>query len=128
MNAIIKKKYAIATFCLLLTELIIALYVHDNIIRPYIGDILVVILIYCFIRIFIPYKCRILPIYILIFSVIVEFLQYFDIAGRLGLADSVFFRIFIGSVFDVKDILCYAFGCAILIVYEFYLNERMRKV
>ena len=38
--------YAIATVILLLTEVLIALYVHDAFVRPYIGDVLVVIVIY----------------------------------------------------------------------------------
>lgn len=32
--------YAIATVILLLTEVLIALYVHDAFVRPYIGDIM----------------------------------------------------------------------------------------
>ena len=44
----------IATVILLLTEVLIALYVHDAFVRPYIGDVLVVIVIYTFIRIFVP--------------------------------------------------------------------------
>lgn len=48
--------YAIATVILLLTEVLIALYVHDAFVRPYIGDVLVVIVIYTFIRIFVDRK------------------------------------------------------------------------
>ena len=31
-------------------EAIIAVFIHDNFIRPYFGDVLVVVLIYCFIK------------------------------------------------------------------------------
>lgn len=119
MNTAIRKIYVITFFCLLLTEIIIALYIHDNIIRPYFGDILAVILLYCFVRIFMPYGCRILPIYLFLFASGVEILQYFNIVEKLGLGDRIFFKILIGSVFDIKDILCYAAGCTILIIYEF---------
>ena len=37
--------YAIATVILLLTEVLIALYVHDAFVRPYIGDVLVCLLV-----------------------------------------------------------------------------------
>ena len=37
--------YAIATVILLLIEVLIAIYVHDAFVRPYIGDVLVVIVI-----------------------------------------------------------------------------------
>ena len=50
--------YAIATVILLLIEVLIALYVHDAFVRPYIGDVLVVVVIYTFIRIFVPERCK----------------------------------------------------------------------
>ena len=59
--------YAIATVILLLTEVLIALYVHDAFVRPYIGDVLVVIVIYTFIRIFVPERCKLLPLYVFYF-------------------------------------------------------------
>ena len=37
--------YAIATVILLLIEVLIAIYVHDAFVRPYIGDVLVVVVI-----------------------------------------------------------------------------------
>ncbi|WP_366069085.1 DUF2809 domain-containing protein [Flavobacterium sp.] len=37
-------------------EILIALYVHDKIIRPYFGDVLVIVLIYCFIKSFFKNK------------------------------------------------------------------------
>ena len=61
--------YAITTSVLLVIEVLIALFVHDNFVRPYIGDVLVVIVIYTFVRIFIPEKCRLLPLWIFVFAV-----------------------------------------------------------
>ena len=76
--------YAIATVILLLTEVLIALYVHDAFVRPYIGDVLVVIVIYTFIRIFVPERCKLLPLYVFIFAALVEALQMFHIVEALG--------------------------------------------
>ena len=56
--------YAIATVILLLIEVLIAIYVHDAFVRPYIGDVLVVVVIYTFIRIFVPERCKLLPLYV----------------------------------------------------------------
>jgi len=39
-------KYALATIAIFLIELLIALFVRDRFIRPYVGDMLVVVLIY----------------------------------------------------------------------------------
>ena len=57
--------YGIATFILLIIEVLIALFVHDAFIRPYIGDVLVVIVIYTFVRIFIQERFVFLPLIIM---------------------------------------------------------------
>ena len=110
--------FALAFFALLGIETYIALRVYDNFVRPYLGDVLVVILIYCFIRIFFPDGLRLLPLYIFLFAVVVEVLQYFDIVHILGVQDNVFLSTIIGTSFSWWDILCYAVGCGVLVVFE----------
>lgn len=108
--------YIILTIILLTVEVLIALFIHDNFIRPYLGDVLVVMAIYTFIRIFIPERVRMLPSYILCFAVLVELMQYFRIVEMLGLQENRFFSVLIGSVFDIKDIICYAVGCTLIVI------------
>lgn len=110
--------YVVVTLLLLGIEVYIALNVNDNFIRPYVGDVLVVIVIYTFLRIFFPKKPKLLPLYIFLFAAGVEVLQYFEIVKVLRLGENDFFRVLIGSVFDVKDIVCYGVGCILLAVYE----------
>ena len=112
---------------LFMTEVFIAVYIHDEFIRPYLGDILVVVVIYCFIRVFQPIRCRFLPIFIFLFSALVEFSQNFDLAELLGLTRNKFVRIILGSVFDWKDIACYAAGCILLGFYELLLYRHRLK-
>ena len=107
-------KYSIEFLVLLIIEVLIALYIHDDFIRPYIGDVLVVMVLYCFVRIFIPNGVKLMPLYIFIFAAGVEVLQYFRLVEVLGLENNRFLRILIGSVFDVKDIICYGVGCALI--------------
>ena len=111
-------EYAIVFILLLLIEVFIALFVHDKFIRPYVGDALVVIVLYFAVRIIIPKECKMLPLYIFIFAAGVECLQYFNIVEVLGLEGNKFISVLIGSVFDIKDIICYAAGCSVLFVYE----------
>lgn len=120
-------KYIIITLILLVIEVLIALFVHDNFIRPYVGDILVVILLYTFVRSFIPDKWPLLPLYIFVFAAGVEVLQYFRIVKLLGLEDNRFFSVLIGSVFDVKDIVCYGVGCVLLGIYEWMRGRKSRE-
>jgi len=118
-------KYLVAFIIFFITEVLIAVYVHDDFIRPYVGDILVVILLYCFIKIFVPYKVKLMTLYIFIFSAFVEILQYFKLVEMLGLQDNRFARIVIGSVFDWKDILCYGVGCILLYGYEKLIGKSL---
>lgn len=118
--------YLTATIILLIIEVLIALYVHDNFIRPFVGDAIVVIVIYTFVRIFMPEKCRLLPLYIFLFAVAVELLQGIHIVNILGVADNRFLRTLIGDSFDIMDILCYGAGCILLGLYQF-LTKDMTK-
>jgi len=114
----INKKYMISFFILFIIEALIALFVHDNFIRPYIGDILVIILMYTFIRGVIDKKIKILPIYLFLFALFVEVMQYFKVIELLNLENNKVASIIMGTSFDIKDILCYFIGSMILIIYE----------
>ncbi|WP_370524381.1 DUF2809 domain-containing protein [Bacteroides sp. 224] len=103
--------YALCFIALFAIEVLIALHVRDQIIRPYVGDILVVVLVYCFARIFISKPLRLLPLWVFLFACGVEVMQYFQIATLLNLQNNTVARIVIGSTFDWKDIMCYTVGC-----------------
>lgn len=116
--------YVVLTILLLLIEVLIALFIQDSFIRPYVGDVLVIMVLYTFVRIFVPKEIKALPLYLFGFAALVEFAQYFRIVERLGLEDNRFFCVLIGSVFDVKDIVCYAVGTVLIIVgQKIYCNH-----
>lgn len=117
-NAKIRIRYIIATIILLVIEVVIALFVHDKFVRPYIGDVLVIVVIYTFLRILFPKGIKLLPLYVFLFAAGVEVLQYFHIIELLGLSDNRFFSVLIGSVFDIKDIVCYGIGCVVVVIVE----------
>ena len=112
------KNYFVLTLLFFLIEVLIALYINDTFIRPYIGDVLVVILIYCFIKSF--FKCSInaVALFVLIFSFTVEFLQYVNIVDKLGLGNYKVARIVIGTSFSWADLICYTVGIGIVILVE----------
>lgn len=111
-------KYLKAFIVIFLIELFIAVFVHDRIIRPYIGDILVIVLMYTFIKTFIKNEIRLLPVYLFVFAAFVEGMQFFDIVKILGLENNKILSIIIGSTFDIKDILCYLAGSVILLIWD----------
>lgn len=112
--------YGIAFGVILILEVLIALFVRDAFIRPYGGDILVTVLLCCFVRIFFPEKLKLLPVWVFLFAVAVEAGQYFDFVTLLGLGDSAFFRTLLGTSFSWIDILCYGAGCMLFALAEWF--------
>lgn len=108
--------YALCAVAMFIIETLIAVYVRDAIIRPYVGDILVVILVYFFARIFIGRPYRWLPWAVFLFACSIETLQYFNAADWLGFQKNSIARIVLGSVFSWGDIVCYAVGCLPLLL------------
>lgn len=98
-------------FCsLMAVEVCIALFVHDSFIRPYVGDILVTLLLCCMARVVIPDQVRLLPLYVFLFAACVEIGQYFDVVALLGLEDNRLISIALGRTFSWLDLVCYAVG------------------
>ncbi len=112
------RTYLLLTILLFVIEVCIALSIHDNFIRPYFGDVLVVILIYCFVKSFLKISVTKAAIAVLLFAFLVETLQYFTIIEVLGLQNNRLARTVIGTSFAWEDILAYIAGIVIVIVSE----------
>lgn len=118
--------YAALFSVILLFEVLIALFVRDDFVRPYVGDMLVTLLICCFVRIFFPTGVKLLPIYVFIFASAVEAGQYFDMVKLLGLENNTFLSVLLGRTFSLADIMCYAVGCLAFFGLEKLLDHKMR--
>ena len=102
---------------ILCAEVLIALFVNDQFVRPFVGDMLVVLLMYSFVRMFLVVKNHtLLAVCILAFAYFVELGQYFELVSRLGLADSQVASIIIGTSFDWRDLLAYTLGFILILV------------
>ena len=106
-----RKLYSSIFFVLLLVEISIALWVRDDFIRPYLGDFLVVILIYSFLMSIFP-KLSISKalIIVLVFSFSVEFFQLINIVEILNFQPPKIIMIVLGSSFSLWDLLAYSLG------------------
>lgn len=118
------KKYFILTILLFLVEVSIAIWIDDNFIRPYFGDFLVVILIYCFLKSFLKVSVIVAAVATLIFSYIIETLQYLEIVKRLGLQHSRFANVVIGNSFAWHDILAYTLGILTVVLVERIIRKK----
>ncbi|MBU5488076.1 DUF2809 domain-containing protein [Clostridium sp. MSJ-8] len=117
-------KYLIIFIIIFMVEVFIGAYSHSGIIRNYVGDILVIPIMYFFIRIIYPKRIRKLPYILFLFAVIVEILQYMKINNILGIEGSSLLGILLGSTGDIKDILCYFIGTIIIIIIDVIENRR----
>lgn len=115
--------YAIIAIVLFLTEVYIALYVNDSFIRPFGGDILVTLLLGDVIRIFVLKKPKILALYIFVFSIFVELMQYIDIVKLLHLDHIQLLSVLVGRSFSFIDIVCYGVGCIAFVLVEKTVNS-----
>ncbi|MBE9583717.1 DUF2809 domain-containing protein [Mucilaginibacter sp. JRF] len=112
------KWYFLLFLLMFVVECLIALYVNDAIIRPYGGDYLVVMLVYCFAMAFInkpPVKVALAS---LLFAYLVEFTQYLNLAVRLRLGHSKLAMTVMGSSFNWIDMLAYTLGTITIIIIE----------
>jgi hypothetical protein len=117
-------KYFSLALLLLITEIIIATWVHDSFIRPFGGDFLVVILIYCMVKSFIDTPLSPTILGVLLFAYLVEISQYFHLVTLLGLERSTAARIIMGTSFSWMDMLMYTLGMLLVLIIELW---RMQK-
>ena len=90
------------------TEVLIALFVHDRFVRPYLGDVLAVVCVYFFARIFLQSKPRFLSVFVTVFAFLVETVQLTSLSENIPAPLAVI----VGGTFDFKDLLCYFVGGA----------------
>ena len=116
--------YFILTVLLFLTEVFIALYVEDSFIRPYFGDFLVVILLYCFLKSFIKVSVFVATSVVLLFSFAIETAQYFNIIENIGIQDVTIARVIIGNSFSWIDLVAYCLGIVTVLIIEKIIRSK----
>lgn len=106
----------LSIICFAICALIVAFFSRTPFIRGFIGDVVIVALLYFFVKVFVDAKPFRLALFVLASAFFVEFLQYLRIIETLGLEHSKIARVIIGSVFDPMDLLAYFIG-AILVYF-----------
>lgn len=111
-------RYFAMAVMLFVIEVFIAVYVKDRFIRPYGGDVLVVILMYCFVKSFFDFPIAPMALCVLIIAFVMEVLQYIHIVEKLGLEKSALARTVVGTSFAWMDIFAYIMGIGIVLFVE----------
>ena len=125
MKQKIRLGMGIASAVLLGIEILIGMYAHGWV-RSYLGDVLVVILLYTLARTVSPVKPKhgiLLPAAILVFAFCVEFLQLWGFCDRFHITNPLL-RIIIGTGYSNIDLLSYAAGIVPCIVCELLLRRK----
>ena len=124
MEKTIKRLIFAAVFLVLVSaEVAIAIFMGDNVFLPYVGYALIVIVIYCLVRIIVPDKIRLMPIYVFAFAVFTEVLMLIRFVDILDIQNEGL-RLFLGRTFSWEHIMCYAAGCELLMLYELFMAIR----
>lgn len=119
--------YIIIFIAIFAVETCIALFVHDDLVRPYIGDVIVMWAVYCLAQIILggrfgSYKVAVGS---LIFAFFVELLQKFRIVDVLGIKSPIL-RTIIGTSFAPADLVCYLAGTAVTVAGIWVYNKALK--
>ena len=116
--------YLFLAILLFLLEIAIAKYTAGWI-RNYIGDILVVILMYSTIMSIAHFNKKTVVLFTLIFAFMIEFSQYFQLAEHLGFEQGSMAYIILGNTFSPEDLICYLIGGLIIFLVENYTLDNL---
>lgn len=109
------KKYFLFSLLLFITEILIATYFKAGFIRHYLGDFLVVILIYCFVKTFLKISVIKVAIGVLLFAYFIELLQYLNFVKFIGLENNRLANVILGNYFEWADMLAYTLGVLLIL-------------
>ena len=112
-HTLLRLLFSGAALLLLVAEVLIALFVRDAFVRPYLGDVLVVILLYCIVRCGKPTDWPLLPLGLFLFAAAVEAAQAMHLVTWLGWEDVPLLATLLGTSFSWWDMLCYAVGSVV---------------
>jgi hypothetical protein len=113
-----RRIYAACALGLFIIEVLIALFMRDGFIRPYLGDALAVALVYAALRAATPLSLRSALIVTIALALVIEFSQAANLLGALDLADNAVARTVLGGAFDWFDLLAYAAGAVVIVIAE----------
>jgi hypothetical protein len=119
MNRKKRSLYITIATVVFIIEILIERYLNDPFIRPYLGDALVVILIYAALMSISNLKPFTALWMTLLFSYTVEFFQYLKLIEWLGIAHLRLARAVLGTSFSWMDIAMYSLGIFSVFIWEY---------
>lgn len=112
----INKTYLKISILLFIIEVIIALFINDQFVRPLFGDYLASILLFYLMATFIRISENRIAVYALLTSYIIELLQYIQILKLVKMNKIKIVTILFVTSFSWIDILAYTLGILTVVV------------
>lgn len=108
----LSRRHILLAMLLFAIEVVIATRLpHVSWVRAYLGDVLVVVLLYAMVRSVLRINDYLVLLMVFVFACGIEMAQYFHVAERLGYVRGDVMYTVIGNTFSWGDIVCYAVGC-----------------
>jgi len=120
------KAYGLLAAGLLLVEILIARFAHDRFVRPYAGDFLATIFLYCLLKSAWPAPAWQVALAALLASYAIEAAQLVHLLRWLGWQHSQLARVLLGSQFEWGDMLAYSLGAAFILLIEQWRSSAHR--
>ncbi len=106
----LRARFALATAGVFLIEAMIALWWRDRFVRPYLGDVLAVVLVHLFLRATTRLTALQAAGAALAVAVMIELGQLLHVLDALGLRHNALARVVLGGTYDPQDLACYLVG------------------
>ena len=122
-----RTKHLLLALSVFIAEILIAtVFAGHGFVRGYLGDLLVVILLYHLVKVFYEVAPLRLAVSVFVIACGVELAQYFHLADVLGLPPDSVLSILIGTSFSWADLVAYGLGCMIayLVDTQLLISER----
>ena len=113
-----RPSYALATIAVLGIEVGIARFVHDGVVRPYLGDSLAVVAVYLGLMAVTPLRVMSAVTIAFVFACAIEVGQFFHLVDVLGLGANRVACILLGTTFALTDFAAYAGGAICVLAIE----------
>lgn len=120
--------YLLVASLLLGVEILIGLFVRDAWLRPYGGDVLATIFVYCLLRGLTGGTVGRSLLLALLISYGIELGQYMRLVDHLGLGRYQVARVVLGSTFAWSDMLAYTIGAGIVLAIESFAKNKRPAV
>jgi len=116
---------SLSVLCFVVCILIVILFNDNHFIRGFIGDVIVILLVYFLSKIFYDFHAQKLTTFVLMVAFATEFLQLAKLTTFLGLEHNTLVRLIFGSVFDPYDLFAYTIGAVLVYVIDTRLVRRV---